>query len=250
MLNRIAFGIAVFCLSSPAFAQLKDSMPPSHMTLGTFASNSTVKFDCEGEGDPPYRAVKCDLILVSIRKMTAEQKSSSRAELAQIDTMSDSDFRKARKQFEDMDSGKLQARIAKATPEQAAFLSDFAESIKLFRGSTNRQLVKAAGAKMNDLEENTCRVAMTRGQLVFTRVSERRWVSNPGPQGLCNVVGVQVLENDPAGAFLWKYTETTLSADVDKKACEFLKEGLNKPHGYSWDYPQTIAPGCKYMTIE
>ncbi len=250
MLNRIATGIAALCLSTSVAAQAKDLMPPSYLLLGTFTSNSTLKFDCEGEGEAPYRAVACDLTLVSISRVTAEQKSKAKADLAQIDTMSDSDFRKASQQLADMDLANLRARMTKSTPEQATYLSDLGEAVKLLQGSRGRQAIKAAGAKMNELEENTCTVRLTRNQLRFQRVSERRWVSNPGPQGLCNVVTVHVLENDPAGAFLWKFTETTVSADVEKKACGFLKNGLNQAQAYSWDYPSTVAPGCKYMKVE
>ncbi len=81
-------------------------------------------------------------------------------------------------------------------------------------------------------------------------MSQKKWISNPGPQGLCNVVTVKTLEAPGEGYTLWKFTQVTVSVDVDTKRnnlgdqiCGGIE--LNKPVIYSWDIPTDLIIDCQ-----
>lgn len=243
----LALPLSSLTLQAQTVRKSGEQLPPRYFTVGTFSSDTTLKFDCESITSTE---VACDVLMIAVRRMTDEQRAKAKAELAQLDTASDLDIQKAIKAFVVLDAEKLKRRRSQATPAQAAYFTDFLAATQTAQAATDRQSLKAAIARMNDLEENTCKISVERlGRPTFQRVGPNRWLSNPGPQGLCSVVSVQVLESSSEHQVLWKLTQTTVSAETELPSCRFLKSALNKPEVYSWDYPSTLAPGCKYVTV-
>lgn len=248
LLLLVALSLSSFTPQAQTERKSSEQMPPRYFTVGTFSSDTTLKFDCELI---TTTEVACDVLMVAVRRMTDDQKAKAKAELAQLDTASDLDIQNAIKTFAAFDAKTLQRRRSQATPAQAAYLADFLTAIQAAQAATDRRSLKAAIAKMNGLEENSCRISFERiGRPTFQRVGPNRWLSNPGPQGLCNVVTVQILESSSEHQLLWKLTQTTVSAETERPSCRFLKNTLNKPEVYSWDYPKNLSPGCKYLTVD
>jgi hypothetical protein len=224
-------------------------LPPTFITLGSFDENTRLHLECEGDG-PSYRDLRCHLVWLTLRKVSDEEDRKARAELADIDKATDKDLSEIKRTYSPDFFTKMKDRMVRGTPEQRAALEDYAAlGHDIAAAGNDRAAVKAASAKMLDMDKATCKISVSQGELTLTRSGTRRWISNPGPQGLCNVVTIAILESDPAHPALWMYKVTTVSADTEQPLCKGLKNDLNKPQTYSWDAPETFAPGCKYLEM-
>ena len=82
----------------------------------------------------------------------------------------------------------------------------------------------------NSLHE--CRLPMVNPFTLSFKKVGNKWISNPGPQGICDVVSVGTLEqHDPKDWVLVKFTQIRVSKS-DDKLCEHLE--LWKPAVFSW----------------
>jgi hypothetical protein len=105
-------------------------------------------------------------------------------------------------------------------------------------------------------DKRTCSVDTQSFSLDFKRIGTWKWVSNPGPGGLCNFVKVYELLGEPLrgddGKILtlqWKMTETRVVADTTRPLCEGAEKELNKPTVWSWRYPDEYELSCDFVTF-
>jgi hypothetical protein len=89
----------------------------------------------------------------------------------------------------------------------------------------------------------------------FKRVSDKKWIYNPGPTGICNLVTVITLEGESARLVttedrnLWTYTQTRVSSDKEPQICAGFASQLNKPSVFTWKEISTIALNCKSVKL-
>ena len=86
----------------------------------------------------------------------------------------------------------------------------------------------------------------------FTKITERKWMSNSEPTGLCNVVVNMILERDKLRDSMWTYTQTRLSAgsddpDLDKEICDNIE--VNKPVTFTWLENSEIVMNCQSIVF-
>lgn len=247
-------GLVLFSLMNTEFVlaqstknDVEKALPPRYAMLGSFSSNDVLKLDCSDHASTTE--VTCKEILITINRMSEKEKTDADKGLDDIDKVSDADFQKTNGIFTPESLDKMKRRLQRSTQEQAAYSAVLLASLTKLDGARDRAAFKSTGRTMNAMEADTCNIRTYTGATTYERVSPYRWISNPGPRGICDVVTVAVLESTKQYPGLWKQTVTTLSANTDLKSCEFYKDSLNKPTVYSWDYPQETAPSCKYLRV-
>lgn len=246
-----ALSVSIASAAPPAKPKAADAgvTPPYGITLGSFDSNVSLYLECQTQ--KPYADVDCQITWMALRKISEEDDRKARAEFADIDKASDKDLADVKQTFSPDNIAKLKARATRATPEQRAALNDFVAFGQEAATATTRPAMKALLGKFQDMQKNTCTIDIWQDHVSLKRAgsSANQWIFNPGPQGLCNVVNVAVLERDPKYQALWRYTVTEVSADSSSALCKGLGNALNRPEVYSWDAPDTIVPGCKYLKV-
>ena len=78
------------------------------------------------------------------------------------------------------------------------------------------------------------------------KIGAKKWLSNPGPGGICQIVKIYELEGD--GSF-WNLTETRVTAGETKgPLCEGVTEELNKPTLWTWKNPSEWELPCDFIS--
>ena len=87
----------------------------------------------------------------------------------------------------------------------------------------------AAASVMLNHDSRTCHVVVQTFDLSFTNIGPGKWLSNPGPTGLCKVMKVQELTAEPNYDVLWTLTETTVAVgNTDPPLCSALAATVNQ----------------------
>ncbi len=246
------FFIIIYCsvvIADESEKQKNDelSAPPHFRMIGSTTGNSVLSMQCEGKA--PYEEIQCHFTQIRFRKMTEEEKQKFRKEnVMRHEKMTQKEFTDYISVLTDPnDLNKIEERAVKApTFEKKAYLKDALDNFKFIASAKNKDQLKEALKKMNQMEEDTCSISLHEADSTFRRVTRNRWISNPGPVGLCNVIRVQTLENTPEYPMLWKITETVVSSDNDG-LCEGIQS--DKPTIYSWEAPTSVMLGCKYLSF-
>ena len=100
-------------------------------------------------------------------------------------------------------------------------------------------------------EKRTCRLMVNSFRVDFERIGAEQWLSNPGPQGLCNVVTTYSLRQESGYSILWTLSETMIAADTKGPLCKdaLHDDELNKPIVWSWkNYTSyELPPSCDFI---
>jgi hypothetical protein len=222
-------------------------LPPTYVTLGSFASNAKLYFECQGTR--PFNRLKCQFTTLSIRTMSATERDKQRASLSEIDKATPNEIATLKNSMAEARGPTFAQLLSRSTPEQAGYLKDFRDASAYIVNAKDKSELKAAISRLNELEERTCKIRFWNWEAEFERAGKHKWISNPGPEGLCNVVRVRVLENREGYENLWTLTETMLSIDADASQTFCSDAEVNKPTVYSWDAPKTIKPDCRYLDV-
>lgn len=219
--------------------------PPRYITIGSYGRNNLLNIECDGK--KPFHNIDCKITILIISKSDDAEKRKSKNEIDELKIISQKDLQSLKDSFSSKDIEKKQLLMNNATTEQKEYFNDFVSLSKEAKKINDVSGVKNFLQKFNDIQENTCRIKLRHAESTFERVSENKWVSNPGPQGLCNVIRIQTLENSKEYPMLWKFSEVTVSTDSDGPLCEGLANDLNKPTVYAWDAPASMKFDCKYL---
>jgi hypothetical protein len=238
-----------------SFAQDKKPMEmikaPHFFALGKVNSNDVLKMECEGQG-PLYSNITCTFTHAIITKKTEAELAEERKK-RQLDSskMTDKDITimKTPLKKEKITKERL-ALLDALTPEKKGYSDRIIAMAQNIDKSTNKTEVFNIINDFSEFDDRCCSIGITTWQEQFERVSQYKWISNPGPQGLCNVVRIKTLETTDDNYLLWKFTEITVSVDVDKtrndmfdKMCAGIE--INKPTVYSWDVPTDMIMDCQ-----
>lgn len=117
------------------------------------------------------------------------------------------------------------------------------------KSKNKAELIKVL-EEFSEFEDRCWTIRINTWKEQFQRTSQFKWIANPGPQGLWNVVRISTLESNDDEYLLWKYTNVTVSADCDKKRNNLFDKWcaeieLNKPVIYSWDIPTESILDCQ-----
>jgi len=260
-MKRIFVFIIILCVtlffSGAPSAKEKKATPkkminaPRFFYLAKANGNDVIKMECQGQGDE-YLNIDCEFTQVLIIKKTeselAEEREKRKQEYSKI---TDKEFNETKKNLKLGEITKeRRALLDSLTPEK----KKYTEKLFSFMQNINRSKKKAELIKMleefSEFEDRCCTIKVNSWKEQFQRTSQFKWIANPGPQGLCNVVKMSTLESNDDNYLLWKYSNVTVSVDYDKKRNDLFDKWcagieLNKPVTYSWDIPNESILDCQ-----
>jgi hypothetical protein len=143
-----------------------------------------------------------------------------------------------------------QALLDSLTPEKIMYSKRLMTQFEKINSCKNKEELFNVLEEFSEYDDKCCTIHVNRWKDNFQRISQFKWISNPGPVGICNVVRIKTLETKDDNYLLWKYTEVNVSVDLDKKGNDFIDKWcagieLHKPVVYSWDIPTDFAPDCQ-----
>jgi hypothetical protein len=194
--------------------------PPSTFQLFSEKFDRSVSVSCKPKDrdDPRPRSVTCEFLEVTFQPANEKKLADAERELELQPTPSEKDVAQSHKEGED---------LAKTL---GPFLNDprFGPRGKAYlRDAINKKDdPKALARLMIERERRTCTLYAEGYKLDFKRIGEGKWVSNPEPQGLCNVVAVYTLEHLDLDKFSWKFSIQIVARGGPKKnlLCDWADE--------------------------
>lgn len=138
---------------------------------------------------------------------------------------------------------RIRAESVKAGPGQRAAMMKGAEFMKALCACTTRACYEEVAIKNAQGDRDKCTVTVQNFAVKFERAGPNKWISTHGPEGLCDIVTVQTLENEPKYSVLWTFTEVTPTADTTGPMCKGLV--LNTPDRFSYKFTSTFELGCE-----
>lgn len=244
-MKLLLISFLLILLPSFALSGQKDiDAPPYFSNIGAIGSNSGLSMECKGEA--PYKEIDCSFVQMFIRATSAEDISKNRNNfINEIDKLKPNEIEKHRKDFDIAKLAEIEASSRNNTMEQNRVLNEMFEIIKRISVTKDKASYKKEMIDLVNISDSTCHISSYSFDLQFTRIAKNKWISNPGPQGLCNVVKVATLENTPEHPILWTFSQITASADVDK-FCNIAKVGDGIV--FKWDAPKLYKfDQCKYL---
>lgn len=248
--------LTLFSIKAPS-AEEKKVAPkkmitaPHFFNLGKANGNDILKMECQGQGDE-YSNIDCEFTQVLIIKKTESELAEEREKRKQeYSKLTDKEFNKEKKNLKLGEITKQRrALLDSLTPEKKRYTEKLFSSMQNIERSKNKaELIKAL-EEVYEFEDRCCTIRINTWKEQFQKISRLKWIANPGPQGLCNVVRISTLESYDDDYVLWKYTDVTVSVDYDKKRnnlgdklCAEIE--LNKPVIYSWDIPTESILDCQ-----
>ena len=226
------------------------SRPPKFYNLGRVDGNDIIRMECESN-DPSFTNISCDFVQVSfVNKTESEVIDDREKRKSEYSKITSQDIDDMKKNMSLEISKERQALLNLLTPEKKKHSDKLLNMIKDINKSNTKEDLINAIESMEEFNDKCCSVHINTWKQEFQRISPFKWMNNPGPQGLCNVVSVTTLESYDDSYVLWKYSTVTVSVDVDKKRNDIFDQTcgeikLNKPTTYSWDIPTDFIADCQ-----
>jgi hypothetical protein len=241
----LAIGFGVMAAWTCKGDERKLDSPPSFLAIGNETGDAVLSMNCKGKS--PYSVIECRFLRLDVDKPTDQKVMKSAQEIRDhLKSMSDAAVRKELDGIcKDLTEATRRAQdaAAKAGPGQRTYVK---KSLELMRSlcdcKTKPCMEQQLLRTVNEVERNTCTVTVQNFKVKFTRAGPHKWISTHGPEGICNIVTVQTLENEPDHSILWTFTQTTPTADTSGLLCGGIE--LNKPDRFTWHSSADFALGC------
>lgn len=248
-LNRISL-ILVAALHARSFAAGKEEVlttPPKFLALPSEKDPSFLTMECEGKA--PFVKIHCRFTEVDVTKPSEEEWLKSRAELEK--DMAKRTENRLLQEFATSCKGLAQAeetlkqKIQTTGPYKADFAKKSLADFKELCACRDKACVVKAMLAQQDQEKRTCRVSSQTFEADFRKSGTRKWISNNGPEGLCDLVNVLVIEHEPDAAVLWTFTHTRAAGNTGAGPCKGFE--INKPFVFTWRAPEQALMGCEVI---
>ncbi len=114
--------------------------------------------------------------------------------------------------------------------------------ISAFESKSPRNVIEASLSK----DARTCSTFTQTFSLDFQKIGKGKWLSNPGPGGLCQIVKLYELQGD---GLLWTMTETRVTAgETEGPICEGVTDEIGKPTVWTWKNPNEWELPCDFIS--
>jgi len=226
--------------------------PPKFLAMGCVEEAKGQGEGAEGlemecRGTPPYSTIDCNFTSIIVLGPDSERTKKSRAELI-ADATKQSAAQRERLITDGCETAK---KLEGMLPEGRGTLSvrrmqqrglDRARQLCACRGQ-GAPCLTAVMLRVIDDEERTCSIQLDHFESRFVKVSEDRWMHSPGPEGVCDVVNVEILEREPNHPSLWTYKlRPTVGNPGASPLCKVLA-----PKECSWRLPSAAAVQCETL---
>jgi len=236
--------ITVFLLSGFAFAEDDITSAPYFFNLGSLGSNSTLTMQCDGE--PPFQEISCSFAQAMIHASTPEQKESNLNDaLKELGALKSNEIESLKKSLT-IDKSSIKKITDKSSKEQNTYINELVRLAKNIEAAKDKSALRTALIDFYNFNDSSCNITANTFNYNFTRVNKYKWIYNPTPQGLCNVVRVATIENSKESPNLWTFSQITASADTSDYCKKWVEVGDSIV--YSWNAPKALSfEQCKYL---
>jgi hypothetical protein len=213
------------------------------LDLGSNFEDGSVTVACTGE--KPYFKVSCKIYQLAIKRPSLEAHQKARVELQkELAKLTEPEFREKQRSFcSNLQSGgaDLEKNLKSYSPGRAASAQHGYTDMKALCACTTKECFASATLERQAYEQDECTVYGTVFPADFVKVSDRKWVSNNGPEGMCGVVSVFTIEHEKDSDVLWTYTEHFTYTNNRAGLCEHLKDNSAT---YAWNMGSSIRLRC------
>jgi hypothetical protein len=241
-MKKLLIILIVLLCHKVSFSAEEDINAPHFRLQGVRGTNSGLSMWCAGH--EPYNEMDCSFTQIFIHSTPSEITLTEKKNLVtEGNKLTNKDF----DIIKETDKEKLSKKIDTSTREQKAYIQDSLKMIERLIKAQNKAQIINAMSDMIDFQGATCTISQQTFDRHFTKISKNKWIYNPGPVGLCNVVRIATLENTPEFPSLWTYIEKTEAFDNSDATC---KEWVGNPKTFisSWDNPSGFKfDQCKYF---
>ncbi len=230
-----------------ALGQARLEGPPTILNLGSNANDGSVSATCAGKA--PYSKLSCSVYHMEVTRTSVEGYQKSRTALQkELATTNEADLlRKLKSQCSDLPSD-FEKKLTTYSEGRAASARDGYEQMKAVCACATKQCISSVMLEQQTHEQDECNVYSTLFAADFVKVSERKWVSNNGPEGICGVVSVFTIEHEPNDAILWTYTEQYIY--TNNAADAVCKLAHDQTSTYSWKAGQSVRLKCEELKFD
>ncbi len=235
--------LLIFVVDSIAEQKDQDNdHPPSFIKVYSKDGREYLQGDCHAKS---LTVITCDFMSVrltppDIEKITAEEKEIEKTLLASEKEKA-TPSEKAEKLIDKKTILALKEKLnsQKVGPKTKEYLQKLIDSF-----SAND--IKGTMDIMMEHEKHTCEIFLQTFSLEFNKIGKGKWLNNPGPSGICQIVKVYELTSD--SNYLWNLNETRVSAgDTESTFCKGIEDELNKPAIWSWRNSGEYELQCDFI---
>jgi hypothetical protein len=241
--------VAIFlsCSAPSLRASTKDT-PPTFALMGCAEEAAGQGEGAEGlamecRGKPPYSTVDCTFTSVVVLGGDSDTKKK-RAELIAAVAKQSVAEREAMiaKACADMKGGEGILAAPKGTLSVRRIQQRALDRMRQLCACRNQHASCLTGVMLKSIddEERTCTIHVSHFEGRFQQVSAYRWMNTPGPEGVCDVVNVEILEREPKHDSLWTYR---LKPTVGNPGASPFCKGLGAKE-CTWKLPSAAAMEC------
>jgi len=227
-------------------ASPKHEAPPAFYYLPSPTENAWLSMTCRWvQGDTGKAA--CHFVRLSLR-------SPSEADAALV---AGTALKSVREEPQDLLSpARLASTCARVregippgqrTPARQAVAEEDLKNWRAVCECKTRECRESAFERAVATQEGACQVDVDEFDYVFSRTGKNKWLSNPGPQGTCNVVRVVTLERKEGDRF-WAFSSTVVTAD-DNDDCAFYRTDMNTTTRFAWSPESSAAISCRRIKV-
>lgn len=242
-MTAMFLGIVCFLLTCPSpvmagkLADKKGDDSPNFFFLFSSTGNEKFQVECKQTG---VEAVNCNFIGTRIKqpvKVDPQNLSDKEKREWQADLSKNS--KEDRDRMTKMEEKLLDTSLG---PKSKAYVKSFIEAYKTGDVERLHKIVI-------DKDSRTCQVFVQSFSLEFKKIGHRKWLSNPGPGGRCQILKIYELTGEESHN-LWQMTETRVTAGSNEGICQDVEQELNKPTIWSWKNPQEYELACDFITYD
>jgi hypothetical protein len=230
-------------LQHAAVGQPKLDGPPTILNLGSNSSDGSVSIACSGAA--PYDRLSCTVYHLSVDRTSQEEYQRHRAELQkELATNGESEFRADTAIWCNAAvANGLAKDVAKYSPGRAAEVQNRFKLNQAICGCNTKECFASVRLEQQTHEQNECTFSSSNFSADFVKLSDRKWVSNNGPEGICGVVSILTIEHEPNYANLWTYSQQHIY--TNGSADDLCKLAHNSTSTYSWNSEKNVRLKCE-----
>ena len=176
--------------------------------------NDALTMTCEGTA--PFASLECTFIGTSVSKPTLQEFAADQTATRERFAARSATDLKDQQAFICKDLATNEARITNAhlPPGRARVEQRHQAWLQQFCSCRTKECIVSAMVAESTDNATTCTVSASTFTAHFEKVSERKWVSNNGPEGACGVISILTIEKED-NYEAYTYTERTITGNAD-----------------------------------
>lgn len=260
-MNNIIFAIIILfnaSVLSKEKTSKKQELIPHFSSIAAAENNSTLSMECTGSA--PYAEIDCSFVQVVVATKNEDEINKKLIEFDKdFSNLKESEIVKKLEEPCTLSKGDYEKKYDwhLLSNEKKKFIEDdfekFSRVCKCLKNSSvliGKNKKECITSEMKELELKkikSCRVWTNTFELSFKRVDVNKWLSNPGPKGICDFVNIATIEKEEKSDFLWNFSQTRVTGDTKSDLCKGFD--YNKPVVFSWKHPTQANVNCENITF-